>query len=42
MGGGSPLSLRRATRLSESICRAVDASWIVSRRVSRVSMPSRA
>ena len=41
-GGGSPRSRRSVTRRSESICRADEASEILSRRFSRVSIPSRA
>ena len=41
-GAGSPRSRRSVTRRSESICRADEASEILSRRSSRVSIPSRA
>ena len=39
-GGGSPRAFRRVIRLSESASRVLDASDIISRRDSRVSMPS--
>jgi hypothetical protein len=41
-GAGSPLACRIVTTRCESICLAVEAAVIESRRVSRVSIPSRA
>jgi hypothetical protein len=41
-GGGSPLACRNVRARWESMCRAVEAAVIASRRVSRVSIPSRA